>query len=88
MFGAFFKQINALHGKDNTMQLQAEYGTQFCRSSIKKKTSYLVLQGLPTTITLTLRDATALRAFPYKVRIKRIHKNQLNMGDCCFFFFS
>jgi len=28
MFGAFFKQINALHGKENTMQLQAQYGTQ------------------------------------------------------------
>lgn len=25
---------------------------------------YLVLQGLPTTITLTLREATAFRAFP------------------------
>lgn len=70
MFGAFFKQINALHGKENTTQLQAQYGTQNFVHQALKKSSYLVLQGLPTTITLTLRDATALRAFPYKVRIK------------------
>lgn len=36
----------------------------------KKKSSYLVLQGLPTIITLTLRDATALSALPYECRIK------------------
>ena len=33
----------------------------------KINASYLVLQGLPTTITLTLRDATALRAFPCNI---------------------
>lgn len=37
MFGAFFKQINALHGKENTTQLQAQYGTQnFVHQALKK----------------------------------------------------
>lgn len=40
---------------------------QRTKNKRKINASYLVLQGLPTTITFTLRDATALRAFPYNI---------------------
>ena len=43
---------------------------------------YLVLQGFPTTITLTLRDATALRAFPYhKFHLDYMIFKKLNLSE-------
>lgn len=74
MFGAFFKQINALHRKGVNLPNHTEVYKQGivleCNNDYKNNASYFVLQGLPTTITLTLRDATALRAFPCSVQIR------------------
>jgi len=63
MFGAFFKQINALH------QGQATTKTWWWHKIVNTwwniQVSYLVLQGFPTTKTFTFREATALSAFPW-----------------------
>lgn len=42
--------------------------------------SYLVLQGLPTTITLTLGDATALRTFPCHVQNQDLKQQLTSMS--------
>lgn len=62
MSGAFFKQINAL---ERNREILATHRVVFKEDLLSSEiVYYLVLQGFPTTITLTLRDATALRAFP------------------------
>lgn len=62
MLGAFFKQINALHlNTHERLHKQAQHAIS---SLLIKSQAYFVLQGFPTTITLTLRDATAFNALP------------------------
>lgn len=67
IFGAFFKHIKALIRKGENIS-KNNHRIKYIKNSKatyhEQNHPHFVLHGFPTTITLALRDATVLRAFP------------------------